>query len=85
MQPTCLLLCSHTCTCTFVCTEKILANVRNGRKLEKGSINTSVQDDIISADICATPYGKYLVNEEGAQLRVIQEYIFLYNTRMHTI
>ena len=42
-----------SCTCTLVCTEKILANVRNGRKLEKGSINTSVEDDIISADICA--------------------------------
>ena len=43
----------YTCTCTLVCTEKILANVRNGRKLEIGNINTSVQDDIISADICA--------------------------------
>ena len=30
----------------------VLANVHNGRKLEKGNINTSVQDDIISADIC---------------------------------
>ena len=73
MQPTCLLLCSHIYMHMFVCTEKILANVRNGRKLEKGNINTSVQDDIISADTCAikpllTESAWLLLNEEGAQL-----------------
>ena len=70
MQSTCLL---YTCTCTLVCTVKILANVRNGRKLEKGNINTSVRDDIISADIYAikpllTERAWLLLNEEGAQL-----------------
>ena len=50
--------------------KKILANVRNGRKLEKGNINTSVQDDIISADICAIKplLTESALNEEGAQL-----------------
>ena len=70
MQSTCLL---YTCTCTLVCTVKILANVHNGRKLEKGNINTSVRDDIISADIYAikpllTESAWLLLNEEGAQL-----------------
>ena len=43
--------------------------MRNGRKLEKGNINTSVQDDI-SADICAikpllTESASLLLNEEA--------------------
>ena len=59
----------------------MLAKVRNGRKLEKGDINTSVQDDIISADICAiksllAESAWSLLNEEGTELHVcvIQEY-----------
>ena len=47
MQSTCLLnyyihAHVHTGILELVCTEKMLANMRNGRKLEKGDINTSV-------------------------------------------
>ena len=53
--------------------------MRNGRKLEKEDINTSIQDDIISADICAikpllTESAWALLNEEGTQLHACVYY-----------
>ena len=57
----------------------MLAKVRNGRKLEKEDINTSIQDDIISADICAiepllTESAWSLLNEEGTELHACMHY-----------
>ena len=57
----------------------------NGRKLEKGNINTIVEDDIISADICAikpllTESAWLLLNEEGAQLHACVCYTRIYIT-----